>query len=314
MGQLSCAICSSNAEHAVYTVSEMMFGFRDQFTYFQCSQCGCLQISEVPATMERYYPPQYYSFTPKPRPSLKNPVETAMRHFRDHHTIFGRGILGRIVGSLSPNKKMLALANLKLTTRSRILDVGCGDGWRLNILREVGFETLLGIDPYIFQDITYENGVTVQKRSIHEVTGEWDVIMYHHSFEHAPDPHEQLQKAATLLSPGGCCLLRIPIVSSYAWEQYRENWYQLDAPRHFFLHSIKSIQFLAEEAGLALQNIVFDSTADQFQGSELYKRDIPFTAQANNFPKSQVREWKSLAKKLNKEKRGDQAAFYLVKK
>ena len=314
MNSLQCRICFSNAEHPVYTVSEMMFGFRDQFTYFQCSQCGCLQISEVPATMDKYYPPQYYSFTPKPRKSLKNPVEATMRRFRDRHTIFGRGILGRLVGSLSPNKKMIALAPLKLTIGSRILDVGCGDGWRLNILREVGFENLLGIDPYIFQDITYDNGVTVKKRSIHEVTGEWDVIMYHHSFEHVPDPREQLQKAAKLLSPGGCCLLRIPTVSSHAWEEYRENWYQLDAPRHFFLHSTKSVQFLAEQAGLALQDIVFDSTADQFQGSELYKRDIPFTSQANNFPKSQVREWKAKAKKLNKKKHGDQAAFYLVKK
>ena len=129
-----------------------------------------------------------------------------------------------------------------------------------------------------------------------------------------PTRANSCKKPQNLLAPGGCCLVRIPTVSSYAWEQYRENWYQLDAPRHFFLHSIKSMQFVADQAGLALQDIVFDSTADQFQGSELYKRDIPFTTQANNFPRSQVREWKALAKKLNKEKRGDQAAFYLVKK
>jgi SAM-dependent methyltransferase len=273
-----------------------------------------LQISEIPANIDKYYPPHYYSLSPKPRRFLKNPVEKALRRFKDYHTVFNRRIFGRLISSLSPNKKMTALSRLDMTTKSRVLDVGCGDGWRLNILREIGFETILGIDPYILQDITYENGVTVKKKSIHEVTGEWDVIMYHHSFEHVPDPHEQLQRAAKLLSPGGCCLLRLPTVSSYAWEHYRENWFQLDAPRHFFLHSIRSIALLAEKAGLSLQDIVFDSTADQFQGSELYKRDIPFIAQANNFTRSQVREWKSLAKKLNKEKRGDQAAFYLIKK
>lgn len=291
-----------------------MFGSRDHFTYFQCSQCGCLQISEVPPNIDKYYPPEYYSFTPKARRFLKNPVEKAARRFRDRYTIFNRGMLGSLIGSLSPNKKILALARLNMTTRSRVLDVGCGEGWRLNILREVGFETLLGIDPYIFEDITYANGVTIKKASIHEVTGEWDVIMYHHSFEHVPDPQEQLQRAAQLLSPGGCCLLRLPTVSSYAWEHYRENWYQLDAPRHFFLHSIKSIGVLAEKVGLSLQDVVFDSTADQFQGSELYKQDIPFNAQEKNFTRSQVRQWKNLAKKLNKEKRGDQAAFYLIRK
>jgi SAM-dependent methyltransferase len=298
----------------MYEASEMMFGLRDRFKYFQCSQCGCLQISEIPANMDKYYPAQYYSFTPKARLSMKNPVEKTLRRFRDYHTVFNRGILGRLISSISPNKKMTALGRLNVTTKSRVLDVGCGDGWRLNVLRAIGFETLLGIDPYIPQDITYENGVTIKKRSIYEETGAWDLIMYHHSFEHVPDPHEQLQRVAGLLSSGGCCLLRLPTVSSFAWEQYRENWFQLDAPRHFFLHSIESIKFLAEKAGLSLQDIVFDSTADQFQGSELYKRDIPFIAQAKNFTKSQVREWKNLAKKLNKEKRGDQAAFYLIKK
>ncbi len=291
-----------------------MFGFRDLFIYFQCSQCGCLQISEVPANMDKYYPAHYYSLSPKPRRFLNNPVVKSLRRFKDYHTVFNRGIFGRLVSSLSPNKKMTALSRTNMTAKSKVLDVGCGDGWRLNILREIGFETILGIDPYIPADITYGNGVTVRKKSIHDVTGEWDVIMYHHSFEHVPDPHEQLQKAAKLLSPGGCCLLRLPTVSSSAWEHYRENWFQLDAPRHFFLHSIGSITLLAEKAGLSLQDVVFDSTADQFQGSELYKRDIPFIAQNNNYSKSQVREWKDLAKKLNKEKRGDQAAFYLIKK
>jgi len=245
---------------------------------------------------------------------LKNPIVKALRRFKDYHTVFNYGMFGRLIGSLSPNKKLIALAHLNLTTKSRVLDVGCGDGWRLNILREVGFETLLGIDPFILQDIMYENGVTIKNQYIHEITGEWDVIMYHHSFEHVPDPHEQLQMAAKLLSPGGCCLLRLPTVSSYAWEYYRENWFQIDAPRHFFLYSIKSINLLAEKAGLSLQDIVFDSTADQFQRSELYKRDIPFISHNKIFAKSQVREWKGLAKQFNKEKRGDQAAFYLIKK
>ncbi len=261
-----------------------------------------------------YYPSHYYSFSQKPRRFLKNPVVKALRRFKDYHTVFSSGIFGHLVGSLSPNKKLTALARLNLTTKSKILDVGCGEGWRLSVLREIGFETLLGIDPYIVREIVYENGVTINKKNIHEVAGEWDVIMYHHSFEHVPDPHEQLQRAAKLLSPGGCCLLRLPTVSSYAWEYYRESWYQIDAPRHFFLYSVKSVNLLAEKAGLSLQGIVFDSTADQFQRSELYKRDIPPDDHKSIFKESQVREWKRLAKKLNKEKRGDQAVFYLIKK
>jgi len=314
MANVTCRICFSTAEHQTFTASEMMFGFRDRFSYFQCSHCKCLQIGDVPSNMDKYYPSHYYSLTPKPRRFLKNPVAKSLRRFQDYHTVFNRGFFSLLVGSLSPNKKLSALSNIGLTTKSKILDVGCGDGWRLYILREIGFENVLGVEPYLNEDVAYENGVRVQRKTIHEVDGEWDVIMYHHSFEHVPDPHRELQRAAKLLSPGGCCLIRIPTVSSYAWEHYRENWFQLDAPRHFYLHSITSMNILAERAGLSVQNIVFDSTADQFQGSEKYLRDVPFVSQERIFTKAQVRTWKRLAKKLNREKKGDQAAFYLVKK
>jgi hypothetical protein len=39
----------------------MMHGRREEFTYFQCLHCGCLQISEIPEDMSPYYPNNYYS-------------------------------------------------------------------------------------------------------------------------------------------------------------------------------------------------------------------------------------------------------------
>ena len=292
----------------------MMFGYKDRFDYFQCSTCKCLQIAEIPSNMEKYYPPHYYSFTPKQRRFQKNPVDKALRRLKDHYTVFTHSVLGALVSTLSPNKKLAPLAKVGLTRDSRILDVGCGDGWRLYALREIGFRNVLGIDPYIQKDITYDNGMRVLKQSIYDVTGEWDLIMYHHSFEHVPDPVKDLQAASRLLPSGGCCLIRVPTVSSFAWEQYRENWVQLDAPRHYTLPSIESINILASKTGFLVQDIVFDSTKDQFQGSELYKRGLPLASGGTVFTASQINRWKRQAKKLNKEHRGDQAAFYLMKK
>jgi hypothetical protein len=58
---------------------------------------------------------------------------------------------------------------------------------------------------------------------------------------------------------------------------FKENWVQLDAPRHFVLYAIKSINFLAEKTGFKIGHTIFDSNAFQFWGSELYKKDIPLT-------------------------------------
>ncbi len=309
-----CRICGRRGENAVYAVREMMFGTGDVFDYFQCSFCGCLQIAEVPADMTRYYPSEYYSFTPKRRRWQGMRMDRVMRRFKDYYTVFASGIIGGLISRFTPNKKLAALSRVPVTRDSRILDVGCGDGWRLYALREIGFRNLLGIDPYLQHDLEYDNGVQVLKKTIHEISREWDLVMYHHSFEHVPDPIKELNAVARLLVPGGCCLVRIPTVSSLAWEVYREHWVQLDAPRHYYLHSIKSLELLARNAGFDVRNIVFDSTKDQFQGSELYKRGITLTSGATVFSARQERKWKGEARQLNRENRGDQAAFYLIRK
>ena len=66
--------------------------------------------------------------------------------------------------------------------------------------------------------------------------------MFHHSFEHLPDPIETLERVYRLMPSGGNCLIRIPLVSSEAWKKYGPHWVQLDAPRHFFLYSIESLK------------------------------------------------------------------------
>jgi hypothetical protein len=50
----------------------MQLGLREEFEYFECSKCGCLQIEEVPLDLSKYYPDNYYSYLVD-RPSLEHP-------------------------------------------------------------------------------------------------------------------------------------------------------------------------------------------------------------------------------------------------
>ena len=59
----TCRICGNKEGNVLYLAREMMFGLREEFTYFECAQCGCLQIAEFPADMSAYYPDDYYSFS-----------------------------------------------------------------------------------------------------------------------------------------------------------------------------------------------------------------------------------------------------------
>ena len=316
---MRCRICDNEKDNRDYHVQEMMFGYKDVFEYFQCSKCNCLQIKEFPSDMSKYYPNEYHSYQPFSKPT--NRVKKFLVNLRNKYAVFNKGLIGKLLYKKYPNAALRSLSSLPINGVSQILDVGCGVGHLLYHLHELGFKNLRGVDPYNEKDIEYDGGLCIQKKNIHDVQGKWDLIMFHHSFEHVPDPIDTLQSAFGLLAPGGYCVIRIPIVSSHAWEHYGVHWVQLDAPRHFYLHSIESMEMLSNKIGFELCNIIYDSTAFQFWGSEQYIKDIPlkddrsYGINPDNsiFSEKDIALFASSADDLNSVKRGDQAIFYLRK-
>ena len=179
----------------------------------------------------------------------------------------------------------------------------------------------MGVDPFIKESIFYRNGVKILKKHIFELEGSFDCIISNHSFEHMPQPLNVLKKFYELLKPDRYVLIRIPVAASYAWRHYGVNWVALDAPRHLFLHTVRSIQLLSKQAGFEVVEIEFDSTEFQFLGSEFYLRNIPLkdrslylkNSQNSIFSKKQIQEFKNKAVQLNAANDGDQACFYLYK-
>ena len=306
----ACRICGNSQGNTAYQAREMMFGLGDTFDYFQCPQCECLQIREFPQDMTRYYPEGYYSLSTNDS-LFRRCVKVPLKRLRDQYIFSARGLPGKLLSLLVPNPTLQVLKRIPLKKESRILDVGSGRGFILESLKNAGFKNVLGIDPYLKQDLQYD-GVTIFKRSLKNIEGAWDLIMFHHSFEHLPDPLEILKTTHKLLTKEGLCLIRIPIVSSYAWEHYKTSWAQLDAPRHFFLHSTKSLELLAAKTGFKIEDIIYDSTEFQFWASEQYKKGIPLQSGCS-FSLWKLRSLRRQAEELNRQRQGDQAAFYLRK-
>lgn len=308
-----CRVCGEGDDLAGYEFREMMFGTRERFRYFQCGRCGCLQMAEFPADVSGHYPADYYAHRREERAARG--LRSAFRAVRNRYAITGRGLLGRALDRLlpypgGPVRRWLARGGAA-GPDSRILDVGCGSGELIRDMAAAGYRNVLGADPYVEADLRFPDGVRVLKRSVHEVEGEFDLVMFHHALEHIPDQVGTLRAAARLLAPGGTCLVRIPVASSFAWEHYRGDWVQIDAPRHFFLHSVESLRRVAEAAGLALAAVEHDSTELQFVGSELYRRDVPLAEGEAAFSRGEVRRFRRRAEELNRAGRGDSAAFYL---
>ncbi len=316
---MQCRICGSEGEHRRYVAKEMMLGLRDEHRYFQCVDCDCLQIESIPANLADYYPENYYSYRDAGKSGSS--LQKNLIQLRDTYEVSGENLLGRVMHLLSPNAKLATLRPLKLARDAHILDVGCGAGHLLHSLRELGFQNLLGIDPFNQEDIAYPNGLRIEKRDIFSEQAQWDLVMFHHSFEHLPKQRTHLDQTFNILKPGGVALVRIPTVSSYVWQEYGVNWVQLDAPRHLYLHSVKSMQALAEQAGFITEQVVYDSNALQFWGSKQYEKDIPLrdprswseSPENSLFTAKQIKAFAQRAQELNAINQGDQAAFYLRK-
>ncbi len=320
---MHCRICDAEAAHPSFQAREMMFGMRERFDYFQCSRCHCLQIASVPADLSPYYPEGYYSLSEEGTAlgGIPQWCYTMMG------TVLPPDVLMGTYPSPEARDRVLARRALDyyfpegLGTAASVLDVGCGSGSFLRALRTLGFERLVGVDAFVPRDFHHPEGVRVVKGTLpeFEAGARWDVIMFHHSFEHVANPREVLQAAARRLTDDGVCLLRIPVVA-HAWERYGIDWVQLDAPRHLYLHSPESLRLLAEQCGLEVSDVRYDSMGFQFWGSEQYRQDIPLLSerslvqtgpQNSIFSLDRLAEFDAQAATLNGQGRGDQAAFYL---
>ena len=307
-----CIICGHIDGNRILTAREKMIGTLESFDYVQCSTCGHLHLVSPPADIGLYYAKGYYSFHVRPIPVWHR----WLYRIRTKASLGGGNAFGSLLNRLKPPYYAYWLKKTGLRLENRVLDVGCGAGNLLRILREAGLECT-GIDPYLPGDSRTPEGVELHKANLLAEQKTYHAILFNHSFEHVPNPREVLAQAAALLEPGGCVVVRIPLADSFAFFRYGSDWVQWDAPRHLNLFTQDSFRRLAEQCGLRVETTIHDSDKMQFWGSEEYRRNVFHNSRESyghdprqtRFTKRQLRDYGRWAKWLNEMGAGDQATF-----
>lgn len=309
---MECPICNNDKNNSSYIVKEMQQGLREEFEYIECSKCGCLFIKNVPEDMGKYYDINYGSHVHKV--TLKNRITDKIYSLYIANNKLIKLIQGDNVTITTKFWNNLTSKGI-MTKNSSILDVGCGDGKFLSILKKGGFKDLTGIDLFI-DDENKQKGITILKTSLEDFKPKkkYDVIISNHALEHMDNQLKNLKCFKNLVKKDGIIVIRIPIKTKPVWDKYGVNWFQIDAPRHFFLHTVESFKILCDKSNLVIENMIFDSEDYIFINCEKYLRNISVRDKewdTIEFDNETIKQLRNEIRILNKNNESDQAIFLL---
>lgn len=322
--ELTCKICGNNKDQKPFKAREVLFDTWEEFDYFECSKCGCVQIVEVPEDLGKYYPEDYLPLHKIP-PKKNNPIMEIMRYMRARHKMGMFSPLGKLISNLRPDPYFWSwMEKIDINFDSKILDIGCAYGQLLRDLKHEGFRNLTGVDLFIENDTTVEETINIYRKDFLEFDGQYDVIMMHHVLEHLPLQEESITKVAELLAPGGRFICRIPSVSSFIWKHYRLDALLLDPPRHLFLHTHDSVRILAEKAGMKVDEITYVSAGYELMAtwaSEQIKEKIAFMSdrsylknpEKSIFSKEDIKRMEAEAEERVKQGEGSEPVYIISK-
>lgn len=307
---MKCKICGNEINNKIHNVKERMLNMGEEFDYLECGSCGSWYLIDEIET-SKYYQEGYNPYLKDN--CYKSVAQRIKMYFLIRAIIFSDFRRFQFWFRYSEADILLKrLCGIKKFKHASFLDIGCASGHWLDIMYDVGYRNLTGVDLFVPDARMNEKKWKFIKGDIFSVPEErYDVITLHHSFEHMNGHIEILKKVEKLLAEKGFCIISIPLVGGDAHKMFQEDFCQLDAPRHVALFTLKAMEYACREANLQIQYINFDSHAGIYSISSGYKNSNKNHDELMKIPSPQ--RYAEFAKRANRNGIADQAIFVLNK-
>lgn len=237
--------------------------------FLRCSRASCAVAWRVPspspAEFAEAYAGDYFTHSAN-RPPLRLPLLGRWDPFlRDAYwsARYGYGgpgatlaarVTGRVAGLRVGWRAWMDYLVFRLPAQAggRFLEVGCGAGEALAIMRDLGW-TVLGVelDPTA-ASVARQRGtevITEPLESLQLPEGGFDAIGMNHVLEHVTAPKALLAEAFRILRPGGLLSVTTPNVDSLGRRVFGSSWQWLDPPRHLTLFGRKALREMLKTIG-----------------------------------------------------------------
>ena len=217
----ACLLCGSDRFAPLHRGTDRLYHTTArEFSVVRCGGCGLMRLDPPPAPEElhHYYPADYWF---APDESAASRLEELYRRLvlRDHVRFVEQ-----------------ALRSSRAT--GPLLDVGCGGGLFLGLMRERGFR-VLGLDSsHRAAAIAWRRqqapAVCAGLEHAPFAAGSLAGLTMFHVLEHLYDPRVYLSAARCLLAPDGRLVVQVPNAASWQSRFLGGSWNGLDVPRHLF--------------------------------------------------------------------------------
>jgi 2-polyprenyl-3-methyl-5-hydroxy-6-metoxy-1,4-benzoquinol methylase len=273
--QENCPICQQPGNILLRGLIDKLFGTPGKWALQRCCNGRCRSIWINPVIVEEELYKAYANYYTHSPVSAGSGASTAKpggfriiydRLIKQNYWVWRYGygrpdasrwskFLGLLV-YLMPNKSFYLDTHvmfLPAVRNGRLLDVGCGNGERLELLKQLGW-SVKGIDldrPAV--EAAREKGLDTDcgdLKSMNYPADSFDAVIMSHVIEHVPHPRELLTECARVLKPGGRLVMLTPNAESFGLDYYGRCWRGLEPPRHLQIFSQPALEQIVKQAGL----------------------------------------------------------------
>jgi 2-polyprenyl-3-methyl-5-hydroxy-6-metoxy-1,4-benzoquinol methylase len=275
-----CPVCGGVGHVRHASLEDRAYGISGSWEIDQCDACGSgwLSHAPVPEDLGQCYNASYYTHVP-PEPAslgrsakavfLRRLALSARKGYTELRPAFPfSSAAGTVLARIPPvwRRASFGLEDWIPPFRrgGRLLEIGCGDGRGLSIMRLLGW-TVYGIefDPQAAEVARAAVGCQVHIGTVENAPfdpEQFDAVISSHVIEHVYDPHSFIAHAGRFLAPGGSLRILTPNYASLGHSMLGSDWYCLDPPRHLCLFTPRAITKLITSSGL-FQDIRTRTTA-----------------------------------------------------
>jgi len=249
----SCLVCGSPQSALLFNASDRLYHTTaKEFAVVRCGECGLVRLDPhpVPGELLHYYPDNYW-FSPDQTAASR--LEEAYRRLvlRDH-------------------VQFVAQALGSSRARGPLLDVGCGGGLFLGMMRQRGFR-VVGLDfsreaAAIAWQRQQAPAVCADMEKAPLRAGSCAAITMFHVMEHLYDPRAYLQAARRLLAADGRLVVQVPNAACWQFRLLGRAWNGVDVPRHLFNFRDRDLERLLQQCGFEVVRRKYFSLRDNPAG------------------------------------------------